>query len=170
MKSICLLLGIGLVLTLVGCSSTPVPLATVGPEPTSQESPVVKGDGATGCLRVFSDTKGHSIGNDLVYYRHMSYKIYDAAGRRVKYVPNHVGVTDEKPSLVRIPQGNYKVVAESSAYGRVTVPVVILADKTTILHLDRGWRPASNISSNEVVHFPDGEAVGWSSAVTKVSE
>jgi hypothetical protein len=170
MKSICLLLGIGLVSTWVGCSSTPVALTMVGPEPTSQKTQIVKGDGAAGCLQVFSDTKAHSIGSDLTYYRHMSYNIYDRAGKRVKYVPNHIGVTDEKPSLVTLPQGNYKVVAESSAYGRVTVPVVIQADKTTVLHLDRGWRPASNISSNEVVRFPDGEAVGWSTAITKASE
>ena len=148
---------------LAGCASTPVALAPVGPKPTSQQPYNVKYDGAYGYLQVYSDTKEHFIDHDLPYYWHIGYNIYDDSNRKVKYVPNNIGITDETPTLVQIPQGNYRVVAESSAYGRVTVPVVIQADKTTVLNLDRGWRPSATISTNELVRFPDGEAVGWSS-------
>jgi len=71
---------------------------------------------------------------------------------------------------VKIPTGNYKVVAESAAYGRVTVPVVVQAGKVTVIHLDRGWRPVSTVSINELVRLPDGEAVGWRSSLAKASE
>ena len=143
---------------IVGCASEPVVLSPVGPgpgNPTAYHS--------TGHLRVYSDTERCDIGQNN-YYPHSSYSIRDQSGNLVKYVPNHIGDMDESPTLVTISTGNYKVVAESSAYGRVTVPVVVQAGKTTVLHLDRGWRPASNTFSNEVVRFPDGEAVGWSCA------
>jgi hypothetical protein len=145
-----------------GCASQPVAVSPVGPEPASQAAYV-----PSGYLKVFSDTEEHVIGDGPHYYPHMGYNIYDNAGKRVEYVPNHIGNMDETPTLVRIPVGDYKVVAESSAYGRVTVPIIVQSGKTTVLHLDRGWRPASNISSTEVVRLPDGEAVGWSSALTK---
>ena len=170
MKSICFVLESGLISILVGCSSTPVVVAPVGPKPASLEHTIVNCHGGTGFIQVFSDTKEHFIDNDVPYYRHMGYNIYDEGGKRVQYVPNHIGITDESPTRVQLAEGNYNIVAESSAYGRVTVAVVIQADKTTILHLDRGWTPSSNISSNEIVRFPDGEAIGWSCAVTKTSE
>jgi len=79
----------------------------------------------------------------------------------VKFVSNHMGDTDESPARVTIPAGRYNIVAESSSYGRVTVPVVIQQDRTTVVHLDGAWKPSSSTSSNEVVRLPDGEAIGW---------
>jgi hypothetical protein len=147
------------IITLVaGCVSQPVALLPVGPEPAEHVTYA-----STGCLEVFSDTEERVIGDGPHYYPHLGYNIYDNSGKRVEYVPNHLGDMDEAPTLVRIPVGDYQVVAESSAYGRVTVPIVVQSGKTTVLHLDRGWIPAANILSNEVVRFPDGEAVGWSS-------
>jgi hypothetical protein len=143
---------------LAGCASTPIAIATVGPGPTSQKDHY--GDGY---IKVFSNTKKHRIGDGPAYYTHTGYSLYDESGNRIQYVANHIGEMDESPSLVTIPAGNYKVVANSSAYGRVTVPVVVQGGEITVLHLDRGWRPASTVSTNELVRLPDGEAVGWSS-------
>ena len=144
---------------LAGCASTPVALAPVGPEPANNHESYI----SKGYIKVFSDTETHEIGDGPAYYPHTGYNIYDESGKRLQYVANHIGDMDESPSLVKIPKGNYAVVAESSAYGRVSVPVVVQAGKTTILHLDQGWRPSAMISTNELVRLPDGEAVGWSS-------
>jgi hypothetical protein len=144
---------------LAGCASQPVALSPIGPEPVQHTSTA-----GIGYLQVFSDTETHVIGDGLPYYPHTGYNIYDQSGARVQYVPNHVGNMDESPMLVRVPAGNLKIVAESSAYGRVTVPVVIEGGRTTVIHLDREWQPAANASSNELVRLPNGEAVGWATS------
>jgi len=53
----------------------------------------------------------------------------------VKFVPNHASNMDEWPDQVKLPAGNYSLVAESSGYGLVTVPVAIAAGKTTVVRL-----------------------------------
>src|SRR6185312_14737118 len=102
---------------LAGCASQPVTLSPVGPEPEKHAT-----SAGTGYLQVFSDTETHVIGDGPAYYPRTGYNIYDQSGARIKYVPNHIGNMDESPTLVRVPAGNYNVVAQSSAYGRVTVP------------------------------------------------
>jgi hypothetical protein len=159
------LIGAAIIPLLAGCASKPVVLNSVGPEPVNPEAFIPEG-----YLQVFSDTKEHVIGDSPPYYTHTGYNIHDPSGKIVEYVPNHIGDMDESPSLVTIPAGNYKIVAQSYSYGRVTVPVVIQAGGTTVVHLDRDWRPSSNISSNQVVRLPDKEAVGWSSSVANSSE
>jgi len=149
--------GASLIALLPGCATRPVSIAPVGPTPTGQPTAFVP----TGRLQVFSDTETHEIGENTVYYPHTSYNIHDQSGKIVEYVPNHTGVMDGSPSTVSIPAGQYNVVAESSSYGRVTVPVVIEGGKTTVVHLDREWQPAAKTPSNDLVYLPDGEAVGW---------
>jgi hypothetical protein len=160
-----LCLGAAIMPFLAGCASTPVALSPVGPEPTSRAAAVPRGG-----LRVFSDTEAHVIGDGPAYYTHTGYSILDEFGKVVKYVPNHIGDMDESPSMVAVPAGDYKIVAESSSYGRVTVPVLIEEGKTTSIHLDREWRPSANVASNELVYLPDGEAIGWSTSPAKSSE
>ena len=79
----------------------------------------------------------------------------------MKIVLNHTGDMDESPAVVTIAAGRYDIVAESSSYGRVMVPVVIQRGRRTIVHLDGDWKPPSNTSPSALVHFPNGEAVGW---------
>src|SRR5579863_6670906 len=162
-KIIALMAGVAIVCFLVGCASQPVVMPTVGPEP----SHAFNSSQAHGYLRVYSDTETHQIGQNTYYYPHTPYNIYDESGLRVKWVPNHIGDMDETPTVVKLPVGRYFVLAESSSYGRVTVPIVIKEARWTILHLNRDWRPSPNISSNSVVRLPDGEAVGWSVAMTR---
>ncbi|HEX7652478.1 MAG TPA: hypothetical protein VF607_03160 [Verrucomicrobiae bacterium] len=151
---------------LVGCASQPVALAPVGPGTPMAASPFANG---AGYLQVFSDTESHVIGDGTSYYPHTGYTINDVAGKRLQYVPNHVGNMDETPTPVRLPVGSYQIVAESSSYGRVTVPVVIRSSKTTTLHLDRSWRPAPSAAAGAIVRLPDGEAVGWSEDFAKAT-
>ena len=151
-----MLVGTPIILLLAGCASQPVVLAPVGPEQNNQVKYA-----STGHLRVFSDTKTREIGENTFYYTHTRYVIQDENGKIVKIVPNHIGDTDEMPTLVTIPSGNYKVVAQSSSYGRVTVPVFIQAGQTTVVHLDRNWKSSKKLPTDELVYLPNGEAVGW---------
>ena len=151
-----MLAGVAIVSLLTGCASKPVVLAPVGPKPNNPVAYV-----STGHLRVYSDTRTREIGENTFYYTHTRYFIQDETGKIVKTVPNHVGDTDELPTLVTIPTGSYKVVAQSSSYGRVTVPVVIQAGRTTVVHLDRNWKASAQLPANDLVCLPNGEAVGW---------
>lgn len=159
--------GAAVIPLLFGCASQPVAVSPVGPVPAGHGASFAEG---SGYLQVFSDTEAHVIGDGPAYYPHTAYSIYDQSGKRVKYVPNHIGNMDETPTPVSITAGSYKVVAESSSYGRVTVPVIIQPGKTTSLHLDRGWRPAPSLDSNSIVRFPDGEAVGWNGSSRTLPE
>ncbi len=157
MKTLCFALsGAGLITLLAGCASTPLAVSPVGPEPAGSSALV-----SPGYLQVFSDTETHTIGDYTYYYPHTGYTIRDKSDRVLKYVPNHLGNMDEAPAIVTIPAGRYQIVAESAAYGRVTVPVIIAHGRSTIVHLDGNWRLKSNMSSNDLVFLPDGEAVGW---------
>jgi hypothetical protein len=144
---------------LSGCASPPIVLAPVGPAPVEKTAHV-----STGRLQVFSAAEARADGDDTYYYPHTGYSIFSDVGRRLKYVNNHVGTMDESPAVVPLPTGHYRIVAQSEAYGRVTVPVVIESGRTTTIHLERDWKPAANLSRN-VVRLPDGEAVGWSAKI-----
>jgi hypothetical protein len=159
------LIGAASIALLAGCATRPVTLSPVGPEMPNHDATAGRG-----FLQVYSDTESPVLGEGPpYYYPHMGYNIYTRSGVRVRYVPNHIGDMDETPTLVRIPAGTYYVVAESSAYGRVTVPVVIEGGRRTVLHLDRSWRPIPGVRSNDLVQLPDGEAVGWAGATAKSS-
>jgi hypothetical protein len=163
-KYIALMAGVAIVCFLSGCASQPVRVSTVGPEPTpgTLSSPAnlyLPGD--HGYLRVYSDTKTRQIGENTYYYTHVPYDIYNQSGSRVKWVHNHIGDMDEMPTRVTLPVGRYYVRADSTSYGRVTVPIIIQGGKETDLHLDHQWQPSADISSNAIVRLPDGEPVGW---------
>lgn len=159
-----ILAGTTLVVLLAGCASKPVALSPVGPGPVSHTAYAPRG-----FLQVFSDTETHVIGDGPPYYTHTGYSIHDESGKLIKFVPNHVGDMDESPSIVAMPAGRYHIVAESSSYGRVTVPVVIQEDRTTVVHLDRNWVPSKNASPKSLVRLPDGEPVGWNGSIAKTS-
>jgi len=162
------LIGAGIITLLAGCVSTPMALAPVGPDAISRAVP-----GSKGYLQVFSATgKSIPIASDdpTSFNLHSGYDINDESGKSVKFVVNHASNMDEWPDKVTLPAGNYIIVAESTCCGLVTVPVVIQQGKTTIVHLDRNWWPPSKTATNQLVFLPDGEAVGWSSSISKSSE
>jgi hypothetical protein len=126
-------LGMGLACLLSGCASNSVALGPVGP---SCSGPNVAG--ADGHLVVFSATdKSIPWASDdpVVFDLHSGYDIKDAAGKQVRYVPNHLSNMDEWPDEVALPEGTYEVVARSSELGSVSVPVTIEGGKTTTVRL-----------------------------------
>jgi hypothetical protein len=152
------LLSIGIAPCLGGCVSNPIALAPVGPDAVGRTVP-----GADGYLKVFSATHKVDVDFEAYFNPHAGYEIDDLAGKCVKYVANHASEMDEAPDTVSLPPGQYKIVAESTWCGLVTMPVAIQRGQTTIIHLDGSWwRPSHSASAGQLVYLPNGEAVGWS--------
>lgn len=141
---------------LAGCSTTPVGLATVGPNPVGLQT-----TSANGQLIVYSALSGHGEGNNPTWYRHTDYYICNQNGRRIEDVRNNRGYYSETPRTVTLPAGKYVVEAQAKGLLRVRVPVVIKAGEITIVHLDGDWQPGSTVAQNEIVSSPPGYPVGW---------
>jgi hypothetical protein len=157
--------GAGIVALLTGCLSNRLALAPVGPD---QQGKVM--GGTNGYLQVYSATKKTPsiTSDDPTFFALLTgYYINDAAGRSVRFVPNHMSNMDESPNEVKLAAGNYSIVAESTCCGLVAVPVVIENGKTTVVHLDRNWWPPANTQTNQLVFLPDGEVVGWTGSLWK---
>lgn len=158
-----------MLLLLPGCVSRPMALSPVGPGPASQAAPT---SAESGRLQVFSATQVRSADNTSAdyngyFYPHSSYEIKNDSGQTVKYVRNRASFMDQTPDVVKLPAGNYRVVAESTCCGLVSVPVVIEAGKTTRVHLDGNWLPPRRTPPDQVVFLPDGEVAGWSSPIAR---
>jgi len=111
-------------------------LAPVGPNtPDPDDQPIT-----CGYLKVYSSTEqSDSIDNeDVKFYPHSAYWIYDKTGNRIKTVQNHGTAPEEGPATVELKPGTYTVRAYSDGQGLVTVPVIIKRAQTTSVHLDRG--------------------------------
>lgn len=140
---------------LTGCSTAPVALAPVGPDPLGDNT-----HAATGQLEVYSGLVGRSRGDDPAWFQHADYTIYQN-GRRVEYVRNTTGDYAKRPHVISLPPGRYVVKTEAQDYLHVEVPVVIDAGRRTTVHLDNGWHPDALASKSQIVTLPSGHAVGW---------
>ncbi len=156
MKNVYSLLGTGLVSLLVGCTSTPVALAPVGPNPVGSESMTAEGG-----LQVYSSLVGRSEGDNPTWYQHTDYYIYDLHGKLVKHVDNTTGYYAKAPRRVTLPAGRYLVKAQANDYFWVDVPVTIERGQTTRVHLDDNWKLPSDTPKTEPVSLPNGNPVGW---------
>jgi hypothetical protein len=113
-----------------------------------------------GFLRVFSATE-HRLEGGIDYHPHTPYTIYTPEGQRVRGVQNHVGTSDQRPMTVRLPPGRYAVYARAEGQGRVGVPVVIVASRTTVVYLEgKGLPEAGELPAAEIVRLPGGRAAG----------
>jgi len=169
MKKLFLLLGAGMVSLLMGCSSAPVALAPVGPNPLRIESTADAGQ-----LQVFSglaerSDNGNQGGEDPVWYQHTDYRIYNLHGKLVKRVNNTIGHYEQTPRQVGLPAGRYVVKAEASDYSVVQVPVTIQRGRITRIHLDDNWKLSAETPQNELVNLPNGKPVGWRADSTNQS-
>ncbi len=96
------------------------------------------------------------------------YRILGDDGSLQQWVHNNSGTILQRPRSVALPVGKYRVVARASGYGMVTVPVLVVAGQTTVLHLQNSiaWPEPQAFNSTNAVRLPDGEVVGWKSAAT----
>jgi hypothetical protein len=148
---------------LLGCATGKSGLAldTVGPIP-AQAAPV---PAISGTLVVYSAYDVNTDFNSRDPYRpeYSDYKIYTAAGKLLRRVHNDSGTLLQDPMPVKLPIGEYRLVARANGYGFVTVPVIIAAHQTTVLHLEGGgmWPDKSTFNQTDAVRLPDGRIVGW---------
>lgn len=152
-------LSLGLLALLASCASSPITLAPVGPAPTGVVSAVPAA--GQGELEVFTETEEYDYSKDVPYFPHRDYQLYAPNGKRLKRVWNHQNSQDEIPAVVTLPAGQYVVKADAEFYGPVTVPVVIKPNELTKVILQPGWKPGPTVSTNDLVQFPGGYAVGW---------
>jgi hypothetical protein len=144
---------------MAGCHSTLVIQTPVGPEPLAAQTA-----GSNSYLLVFSAKEARGDGDDPIYYQHSDYRIYDPRGKRVKYVGNSAGHFDQAPRRVQLPPGRYTLKARAECYDLVVVPVVIESGRTTVVHLEKEWKPASSLQKSELVNLPGGYVIGWSAS------
>jgi hypothetical protein len=153
----------GAALGLAGCAMSPhaVVLDTVGPAPEASPSTA----DANGVLSVYSAYQASADFNVRDPYRHeySDYKILRADGTLVQQVHNSSGSILQRPAQVTLPAGKYQVVASANGYGQVTVPVVIVGGRQTLVHLEGGfhWPDQRAFNQNNSVRLPDGDVVGW---------
>lgn len=64
---------------------------------------------------------------------------------------------------VDLAAGKYLINVRANGYGYLEVPVMIVAGKTTVLHLEGPgfWPNESVFNANNSVRLPDGQIVGW---------
>jgi hypothetical protein len=169
MKKLFVLLGAGMVSLLMGCSSAPVALAPVGPNPHGIESTADEGQ-----LQVFSglserSDNGNQASEDPVWYQHTDYRIYDLHGKLVQRVNNTIGHYEQTPRPVALPPGRYVVKAETSDYSVAQVPVTIQRGRITRIHLDGNRKLSAETPQNELVNLPNGKPAGWRADSTNQS-
>ena len=114
-----------------GQARAAVTLPAVGPTDPGQYDKV-----SVGYLTVFSSTEETQWSDGPYYYLHTGYRIYDSAGKAVKWIANHDTSTDEAPEKVELAPGRYTIWAQSDKDGYVKVPVVIKLTRTTAVHLE----------------------------------
>jgi hypothetical protein len=162
MKKVVFLLGAGLVALVAGCSSTPVALGPVGPNPKGSQS-----EASTGGLQVFTrmavrqDDQNQAGDGEPVWHQYTEYNIYNPDGILLKRVVNSAGHYGERADLVTLPAGRYLVKAQAKDYFWVNVPVTIERGRTTRVHLDENWKPPADAPKGEIITGPDGKPAGW---------
>lgn len=162
MKRIPCCFGAVLTLCLLGCTSKPLTLGPVGPNPAS-----LVGTTATGQLEVFSATETERDGNEYdinpAWHQHSDYTVYSLRGQRVRHVFNSVGHYAEAPRVISLPAGKYLVKAHAKGDLDIAVPVLIERGRTTKVHLDDNWHLPPQTPKSEIVSIPYGYPVGWRS-------
>ncbi len=148
---------------LSGCATEKNGLAldTVGP-PLSQPTAA---NSTNGTLVVYSAYEVNADFNRRDPYRpeYSDYRIFSTDGKLLRKIHNNSGTILQDPVPVELPAGKYRVIARANGYGYVTVPVIVEAQQSTILHLEGGgsWPDESVFNQTNAVRLPGGQVVGW---------
>ena len=148
-------------LLISGCASPErgLVLDPVGP-PSFQP----RAAGLNGSLMVFSATDPQAHFNGPPYRRYYTdYKLLSEDGSILQNVRNENGASFEGPRQVPLQEGKYRVVARANGYGIVTVPVIVVANQLTVVHLEggRSWPDRAVLANSNPVRLPDGRIIGW---------
>ena len=160
-KNLTVMMALGAASVLTACAAAPREVITtaVGPQPKAAGPYQPEG-----CLVVCSALAPMNM-VDADYELHSSYTLYDAQGKTLKRIQNHLGSNDQDPTPVYLPAGRYQVSARGSGYRLITVPVVVRQHETTTVYLDgTGDALARKAHAQDVVRTRDGEIIGWREA------
>jgi hypothetical protein len=159
-----LLMAAGVLLS--GCASNPNGLV-VDPVGPALSQPMTA-DATSGTLVVYSAYKRNADFNSRDSNRpeYSDYRILTADGHLLRRVRNNSGTIFQDAVTETLAPGKYNVSARANSYGYLTVPVVIEAQHSTILHLEGGspWPDASVFNQTNAVQLPDGQIIGWKAA------
>ena len=139
-----------------GCASRP-PLVIdqpIGPLDANALPP------GAGTLVVYSGQE--SFDGDSDHLVHTAYTILDPAGAVVRKVANRDRVVDREPSQVSLPAGRYKVLAQDSYYGVVSLTADVQAGRKTVIDLNEE-ELAPRAGGEQWVRLPSGQIVGTKS-------
>jgi len=160
-KLVVTLCGMGLML--VGCatSRSGLVLDCVGPQPIiTTASP-----SRAGTLIVYSAFQANADFDTRDAFRpeYSNYSIFNTDGKLLQKVVNNSGTIFQDPLPVTLPAGQYRVSARANGYGYVTVPVVIAANRNTVVRLETDSPGAAAFNETNAVRLPGGEIVGYKS-------
>jgi hypothetical protein len=167
MKSVSIFCVLTIGTLLSGCASdrSGLVLDPVGPPPGQSST---TSSSTNGTLVVYSayDVDANWNARDPRRPVYSDYKIFSPDGNLLRAVHNNSGTILQDPVPVELPVGKYRVMANANGYGRITIPVVIEAHQTTVLHLEGGgsWPDESVFNQTNAVRLPDGQIIGWKSA------
>jgi hypothetical protein len=138
---------------------------TVGPMPSAAQTTA----STNGTLLVYSAYKRNADFNSSDSRRpeHSDYRILAANGQLVRKVHNLTPTAVQDAVPVELPPGHYQVVARANGYGYLSIPVRIEKQRCTVVHLEGGgfWPDESSFNETNSVRLPDGQIIGWRSAV-----
>ena len=167
MKALLMLNIVAADILLAGCASdnrNKVALDTVGPAPA--QTPAI-GPSTNGNLAVYSAYRRTPDFDTRDPYRpeYSDYRIYNVDGKFLRNIHNDSGTFLQDPASVPLVPGKYRIVARANGFGFITVPILIEAGQSTVLHLEGGdpGVDASGFSQTNAVRLPDGQIVGWRS-------
>jgi hypothetical protein len=153
----------GMGMLLVGCatSKSDLVLDCVGPQPVATHS-----HSTNGTLIVYSAYQANADFDTRDAFRpeYSNYSIFTSDGKLLQKVVNNSGTILQDPAPVSLPAGKYRVTARANGYGYVTVPVLITADRNTVVHLETDSPNAAAFNQSDAVRLPGGEIVGWRTA------
>jgi hypothetical protein len=162
------MIAIAAVALLSGCvsSQNALVLDPVGP---SMLQTTTSSTSTNGMLMVYSAFRRNADFNsrDPNRQEHSNYEILTGDGELLQKVPNNSRTMLEDPTTVELLPGKYSVKARANGYGFVTVPVIIEARKSTILHLEGGgfWPDETVFNQTNAVRLPDGNIIGWKATI-----
>jgi len=141
-----------------GCAETRPMVITeaIGPNPT-----IERARGTEGQLVVYTAFDGFDT-SDPDHAKHTPFTIFTRTGKLLMTVRNRTGSFYQDPMPVALPPGNYRIEGQAANLGRVAIPVIIEANRTTLVFLDGTKRPTrSRASDPDLVSLPDGRPIGW---------
>ena len=151
----------GMAMLLMGCatSKSGLVLDCVGPRPIA----ITTSPSTAGTLIVYSAYQANADFNarDALRPEYSNYSIFTTDGRLLQKVINNSGTILQDPVPVKLLAGEYRVTARANGYGYVTVPVVIAANRNTIVHLETDSPSAAAFNKTNAVRLPGGEIVGY---------